>query len=63
MPDTDRMLTVPVEPLTIPDEERAESLIDLFRRSVDRNPDNEALRWRQAEAGQSAEAEAWTSRT
>ena len=63
MPDTERMLTAPVEPLTIPEEERAQSLIDLFRRSVDRNPDNEALRWRQAEAGRSAEAEAWTSRT
>jgi long-chain acyl-CoA synthetase len=40
-----RMETV-VEPLTIPDELRANSLVDLVHRTVQRNPDKEALRWK-----------------
>ncbi len=35
-----------IEPLTIPDEYRANSLIDLIHRSVKRNPSKEALRWK-----------------
>jgi long-chain acyl-CoA synthetase len=35
-----------VEPLTIPDELRANSLVDLVYRTVQRDPDKEALRWK-----------------
>ncbi len=34
------------DPLAIPDALRASSLVDLVRRSVDRHPDKEALRWK-----------------
>jgi long-chain acyl-CoA synthetase len=40
-----RMIT-DVEPLTIPQEFRAESLVDLVHRTVQRYPDKEALRWK-----------------
>jgi long-chain acyl-CoA synthetase len=40
-----RMETV-IEPLTIPDELRANSLVDLVHRTVGRNPTKEALRWK-----------------
>ena len=40
-----RMIT-DVEPLTIPDELRADSLVDLVHRTVKRYPDKEALRWK-----------------
>ncbi|HEX6473843.1 MAG TPA: AMP-binding protein, partial [Candidatus Limnocylindria bacterium] len=40
-----RMITE-VEPLTIPDEFRANSLIDLVDRTVTRYPQKEALRWK-----------------
>ncbi len=40
-----RMIT-DVEPLSIPDELRANSLVDLVDRTVQRYPDKEALRWK-----------------
>jgi long-chain acyl-CoA synthetase len=40
-----RMIT-DVEPLTIPQELRADSLVDLVHRTVQRFPDKEALRWK-----------------
>jgi len=39
------------EPLTIPDELRASSLVDLVHRTVTRVPDKEALRWKLPRAG------------
>jgi long-chain acyl-CoA synthetase len=44
-PGAPRMET-DIEPLTIPDELRANSLIDLVHRTVMRVPDKEALRWK-----------------
>ena len=35
-----------IEPLAIPDEFRASSLVDLVHRTVQRHPDKEALRWK-----------------
>jgi long-chain acyl-CoA synthetase len=59
---TPRMETE-IEPLTIPDELRASSLVDLVHRTVQRNPDKEALRWklprtRRQMGGSADEAEA-----
>jgi long-chain acyl-CoA synthetase len=59
------------EPLTIPDEFRASSLVDLVHRTVKRGPDREALRWklprsrRQAEGSEPEEPSAaiWRSVT
>ena len=39
-------LETEIEPLTIPQELRANSLVDLVHRTVLRNPDKEALRWK-----------------
>jgi long-chain acyl-CoA synthetase len=44
-PSGRRMIT-DLEPLTIPDELRATSLVDLVHRTVQRVPDKEALRWK-----------------
>jgi long-chain acyl-CoA synthetase len=59
-----------VEPLTIPDELRASSLVDLVHRTVQRSPDKEALRWklprsRRVMGGAESEDEAaeWRSTT
>jgi long-chain acyl-CoA synthetase len=41
-----RRMETAVEPLTIPDELRANSLVDLVHRTVQRNPSKEALRWK-----------------
>jgi long-chain acyl-CoA synthetase len=41
-----RRMETDLEPLTIPDELRANSLVDLVHRTVQRNPDKEALRWK-----------------
>jgi long-chain acyl-CoA synthetase len=46
------------EPLTLPDELRASSLVDLVHRTVTRTPDKEALRWKLPRAGRPAEGEA-----
>ena len=53
--------TAPVEPLELAEHERARSLLDLFARSVERNPDNEALRWKPH--GSREDGERWTSRS
>ena len=41
-----RLMETTVEPLTIPAELRANSLVDLVHRTVERYPDKEALRWK-----------------
>ena len=41
-----RRMETDVEPLTIADELRANSLVDLVRRTVQRDPNKEALRWK-----------------
>jgi long-chain acyl-CoA synthetase len=41
-----RLMETQVEPLTIPEELRASSLVDLVHRSVQRHPDKAALRWK-----------------
>ncbi|HET6745819.1 MAG TPA: long-chain fatty acid--CoA ligase [Candidatus Limnocylindria bacterium] len=41
-----RRMETDIEPLTIPAELRADSLVDLVHRTVQRNPDKEALRWK-----------------
>ncbi|MEP6469713.1 MAG: long-chain fatty acid--CoA ligase [Chloroflexota bacterium] len=41
-----RRMETDLEPLTIPDELRANSLVDLVHRTVQRNPDKDALRWK-----------------
>ncbi|HET6381485.1 MAG TPA: long-chain fatty acid--CoA ligase [candidate division Zixibacteria bacterium] len=41
-----RRLETDIEPLTIPDELRASSLVDLVHRTVQRFPNKEALRWK-----------------
>ena len=68
-PATRRMET-DIEPLSIPAELRANSLVDLVHRTVERLPDKEALRWklprtRRQMGGAEPEAEAaeWTSTT
>jgi long-chain acyl-CoA synthetase len=66
-----RLMETQVEPLTIPDELRANSLVDLVHRTVERSPDKEALRWklprtrRQMGGGPEGEDEAaeWRSTT
>ncbi|HEX3220867.1 MAG TPA: long-chain fatty acid--CoA ligase [Candidatus Limnocylindria bacterium] len=65
-----RLMETQVEPLTIPDELRANSLVDLVHRTVQRTPDKEALRWklprsRRAMGGAESEDEApeWRSTT
>jgi long-chain acyl-CoA synthetase len=41
-----RRMETEVEPLAIPDEFRAASLVELVHRTVQRHPDKEALRWK-----------------
>ncbi len=45
-PSGPRRLETEIEPLAIPDELRATSLVDLVHRTVRRQPDREALRWK-----------------
>ena len=54
-----------VEPLTVPDAERASNLLNLFHRSVEQHGDREALRWKpQKGRGDSVDAAgSWTSRS
>ena len=58
-----------IEPLTLPDDVRAESLVALVHKSVERYPDKEALRWklpksrRQTGGPPEEEAAEWTSTT
>ena len=61
------MRTPEIEPLKVAPEDRASSVVDLIHRSVERNADREAMRWklpkaRRTEGAEPAEA-AWTSRT
>jgi long-chain acyl-CoA synthetase len=42
----DRRMETDVEPLTLSADLRADSLVDLVHRTVERNPDKEALRWK-----------------
>jgi long-chain acyl-CoA synthetase len=65
-----RRMETGIEPLTIPQELRATSLVDLVHRTVQRTPDKEALRWklprsRRAMGGNEGEEEAaeWRSTT
>jgi long-chain acyl-CoA synthetase len=65
-----RRMETDIEPLTIPAELRANSLVDLVHRTVQRYPDKEALRWklprtrRQMEGGPAEEeATEWRSTT
>ncbi len=64
-----RAQTAPFEPLTLADEDRVASLLALVHRTVERQPDHVALRWklpksRRMNGGQpEAEAAAWTSTT
>ncbi len=64
-----RLLETVIEPLNIPAELRADSLVALVHNSVLRNPDKEALRWklpktkRAAEGAPEEEVVAWTSTT
>ena len=57
------------EPIALPDDVRADSLIALIHKSVERYPDKEALRWklprsrRQAGGPPEVEAAEWTSTT
>jgi long-chain acyl-CoA synthetase len=46
-----------VEPLLMPDDEKARNVVDLVHRSVERLPDKEALRWKLPKDG------GWVSRT
>ncbi|MFN2484287.1 MAG: long-chain fatty acid--CoA ligase [Candidatus Limnocylindria bacterium] len=56
-----------MEPLHIPDAERARNLVELFHRSVERDPAHEALRWKPSggRAGDESDASeaGWQSRT
>jgi len=64
-----RILETVIEPLTIPSELRADSLVTLVHDAVQRNPAKEALRWklpktrRQTGGPPEEEAVAWTSTT
>jgi len=64
-----RLMETVVEPLNLPDEVRADSLVALVHKSVERYPDKEALRWklpksrRQAGGPLEEEAAEWTSTT
>jgi long-chain acyl-CoA synthetase len=65
-----RLMETTVEPLTIPAELRANSLVDLVHRTVERYPDKEALRWKlprtsrqMGGAGGEEEAAEWRSTT
>jgi long-chain acyl-CoA synthetase len=62
-----RMMETAIEPLTIPEELRADSLVALVHGSCERHPDKEALRWklprkkRPTGGPPEEEAVAWTS--
>ena len=59
------MQTPEIEPLTIAPDERANNLVDLIHRSVERNAAREALRWKltKAQRSEGDDESAWTSRT
>jgi long-chain acyl-CoA synthetase len=59
------MQTPSIEPLVVPPGEAALNVVDLIRRSVERNASREAMRWKLPKAQRAAgdEEGAWTSRT
>ena len=68
--DSPRLMETTVEPLTIAQELRANSLVDLVHRTVQRNPEKEALRWKlprtrrqMASADEEEEAHEWRTTT
>ena len=61
-----RVLQTPqIEPLTIAPEDQAHNVVDLIHRSVERNADREALRWKltKSQRAEASDEAAWTSRT
>ena len=61
-----RMWRTPeIEPLVVPPEERSRNVVDLVHRSVERNGDREALRWKLAKAkrAEGSDESPWVSRT
>jgi long-chain acyl-CoA synthetase len=59
------MQTPEIEPLTVAPEDRANNVVDLIHRSVERNAGREALRWKlpKAQRATGGDESAWTSRT
>ena len=64
-PSTRVMQTPEIEPLTVAAEDQARNVVDLIHRSVERNADREALRWKlsKSQRAQGEDESAWTSRT
>jgi long-chain acyl-CoA synthetase len=64
-PSTRVMQTPELEPLTVAPEDRANNVVDLIHRSVERNAGREALRWKlpKAQRAEGSDESAWTSRT
>ena len=61
-----RVLQTPeLEPLVVPPEDRARSVVDLIHRSVERNAGREAMRWKlpKSQRPEGATEAVWTSRT
>jgi len=65
VPSTRVMQTPEIEPLTVAPEDRANNVVDLIHRSVERNAGREALRWKlpKAQRAEGVDESAWTSRT
>lgn len=67
-PTSPRMLSEPEE-LVVPEEYRANNLVELVARAVERYPDNEALRWKPSKAqraepgAEQTDADGWVHRT
>jgi long-chain acyl-CoA synthetase len=59
------MQTPEIEPLVVAPEERALNIVDLMHRSVERNGQREAMRWKlpKAQRAEGTDEPAWTSRT
>ena len=64
-PSTRVMRTPEIEPLTVAPEDQARNVVDLIHRSVERNADREALRWKlpKSQRADGDDESAWTSRT
>jgi long-chain acyl-CoA synthetase len=59
------MQTPEIEPLVVAPEDRAMNIVDLVHRSVERNAQREAMRWKlpKAQRAEGSDEPAWTSRT
>ena len=59
------MQTPEIEPLTIAPEDQARNVVDLIHRSVERNANREAMRWKlpKSQRAEGSTEAAWTSRT